>query len=99
MEIRLLDVARQELDEAVEYYNGELPGLGERFLLECVTAFDRIKKFPQAWHPYTENTRRCLTHRFPYAIIYQLLESEILIIAISHMHRKPNYWQDRLGKR
>ena len=97
MRIRLLDVAQQELDEAVEYYNAESPGLGERFLLEALTVFERIRQFPQAWHPYTKNTRRCQTRRFPYGIIYQVLESEILIIAIGHMHRQPGYWQDRIS--
>ena len=97
MRIRLLDVAQQELDEAVEYYNAESSGLGERFLLEALNVFERIKQFPQAWHPYTENTRRCQTRRFPYGIIYQVLESEILIVAIAHMHRQPGYWQDRIS--
>ena len=45
MEIRLLDVAQQELDEAVEYYNAESPGLGDRFLIEALAAFERIKQF------------------------------------------------------
>jgi hypothetical protein len=34
MEIRFLEIAQLELDEAVEYYNSESPGLGEEFLLE-----------------------------------------------------------------
>jgi plasmid stabilization system protein ParE len=96
MEIRLLDVAQQELDEAVEYYNAEVPGLGDQFLLEALSAFDRIKQFPKAWHPYTQSTRRCQTRRFPYGIVYEILESEILVIAIAHMHRRPGYWRDRL---
>lgn len=29
MKVRLLDVAQQELDEVVEYYNAESPGLGD----------------------------------------------------------------------
>ena len=45
MEIRLLDVAQQELDEAIEYYNERSPGLGDHFLLEALAAFERIKKF------------------------------------------------------
>jgi hypothetical protein len=48
MEIRLLDVAQQELDEAVEYYNAESPGLGDRFLIEALAAFERIKQFQRA---------------------------------------------------
>lgn len=78
MEIRLLDVAQEELDAAVEYYNIESPGPGDQFLLEVLSAFDRIRQFPHAWHPYTENSRRCQTRRFPYGMIfYQVLESEI----------------------
>jgi len=38
MEIRLLEVAQQEIDEAVEYYNIELGGLGDQFLLEVLSA-------------------------------------------------------------
>ena len=91
MDIRLLEVAQQELDEAVEYYNVELVGLGDQFLAEILSAFDRIKQFPQAWHPYTKNTRRCQTRRFPYGVIYQILETEILVIAVAHMHRRPGY--------
>jgi plasmid stabilization system protein ParE len=98
MEIRLLDVAQLELDEAVEYYNAESPGLGDRFLIEALAAFERIKQFQRAWHPYTENTRRCQTHRFPYGIVYQILESEILIVAVANLHKRPGYWADRISK-
>ena len=96
MEIRLLDVAQQELDEAIEYYNGESLGLGDRFLVEALAAFERIKRFPRAWHPYSENTRRCRTHRFPYGIIYQILEAEILIVAVANLHKRPGYWLNRV---
>ena len=94
MAIRLLDVAQQELDEAV--YNDRLPGLGDQFLLEALAAFERIKKFQRAWHPYTENTRRCQTHRFPYGIIYEILDSEILVVAVANLHKRPGYWLDRI---
>jgi plasmid stabilization system protein ParE len=96
MEIRLLDVAQQELDEAIEYYNDRSPGLGNQFLLEALATFERIKKFQRAWHPYTEHTRRCRTRRFPYGVIYQILESEILIVAVANLHKRPAYWLDRI---
>jgi len=96
MEFRLLDVAQQELDEAVEYYNSESPTLGDQFLLEALAGFERIPQFPKAWHPYTENTRRCLIRRFPNGLVYQILESGILVVAVAHLHRRPGYWGDRL---
>ena len=97
MDIRFLDVAQQEFDEAIAYYNAQSPGLGDEFLLEVIAGLHRIKSFPKAWHPYTSNTRRCLTRRFPYGVVYQILESEIVVIALVHSSRKPGYWRDRLG--
>lgn len=38
MTVRVLEVAQQELDEAIAYYNGQAPGLGDAFLLETVAA-------------------------------------------------------------
>ena len=96
METRFLDVAQLEFDEAVEYYNAESAGLGDQFLLEVLSSLERIRQFPKAWHPYTENTRRCQTRRFPYGIVYQILESEILIVAVAHLHRRPGYWLERI---
>jgi hypothetical protein len=34
--VRFLEVAQQELDEAVEYYNGEATGLGDLFIVEVL---------------------------------------------------------------
>lgn len=96
MEIRFLEIAQIELDEAVEYYNSESSGLGDSFLLEVLTTIERIRRFPNAWHLFSSITRRCQLRRFPYGIIYQILNTEILIVAVANLHRKPDYWQDRI---
>ena len=57
MRIRFLEIAQIEVDEAIEYYNYEVPGLGETFLTEVLNALDRIGKFPEAWHPCSKRTR------------------------------------------
>jgi mRNA-degrading endonuclease RelE of RelBE toxin-antitoxin system len=95
MKIQLLEVAKVELDEAIDYYNSEAPGLAEDFLIEILNALGRIEKYPEAWHPLSKRTRRCRTRRFPYGIIYQIRSDEILVIAIENLHRKPNYWKKR----
>ena len=96
MNFRLLEVAQAELDEAVAHYSLEVPGLGDEFLQEFLSSLQRIKAYPQAWHPFTQNTRRCQLRRFPYGIIYQILENEILVVAISHLHREPGHWKNRI---
>ena len=96
MKINFLEIAQIELDDAIEYYNYELPGLGDAFLTEVLNALERIGEFPETWHPCSKRTRRCQTRRFPYGIIYQVREQEILVVAIAHLHRKPDYWKYRI---
>ena len=48
MQIRFLEIAQTELDEAFEYYNYESPNLGDAFLTEVLNALDRIGSFPEA---------------------------------------------------
>ena len=96
MKIEFLEEAQLEFDEAIEYYDNESTGLGNAFLEEVLNTIDRITKFPEAWHPLSGNIRRCQTRRFPFGVIYIKIENLILVISISHLHRKPNHWQDRI---
>jgi len=96
MRIRFLEIAQIELDDAIEYYNYEVPGLGDAFLTEVLNTLDRIGKYPEAWQPSSKRTRRCQTRRFPYGIMYQIRKDEILVVAIANLHRKPDYWKDRI---
>ena len=95
MKIPFLEIAQKELDDAIEYYNYESPGLGDVFLAEILNALERIAEFPEAWHPISKRTRRAQTRRFPFGIIYQIRENEILIIAVANLHREPDYWVER----
>ena len=96
MHIRLLKPAQAELDDGIVWYEEQLRGLGTEFLDELLQTFKRIKVNPYAWAVFSKRTRRCLVHKFPYGIIYQIRENEILIIAIAHQHREPDYWKNRV---
>ncbi len=97
MNIRLLEPAQAELDEAVTWYAAQAPGLGEAFLIEALKTIKLIEQFPAAWHPLTPHIRRCRLKRFPYSVVYALDGDNILVLAVAHQHRKPNYWRSRLG--
>lgn len=88
--------AGMEFNEAVDYYESCHSGLGTEFMDEVYSAIQRIIRFPEAWSPMSKNTRRCLTRRFPYGVIYQIKNGEIFIIAIMQLNRKPDYWKSRL---
>ena len=42
MKINFLEIAQIELDDAIEYYNYEVPGLGDAFLAEVLNSLDRM---------------------------------------------------------
>jgi hypothetical protein len=79
LKVRLLTPANLELDEAIEYYDLQLPGLGLRFFQETSAAIEHIRLMPEAWTKIGERTRRCLLKGFPYALFYIIQPGEILI--------------------
>ena len=95
MSLRLLEPAQRELDDAIAWYAVQAPGLGDAFLLETLKVFRLIEQHPSAWHPLSENTRRCRLSRYPYAVIYTSDDAGLLVMAIAHLHRKPDYWRHR----
>ena len=85
-----------ELDDASEFYELEVPGLGAKFREEVKKGIRIICKFPDAWTKEMGDARRYILHKFPYKIIYSIENDYIYIIAIAHGHRRPNYWIDRI---
>ena len=97
MKVTFLKIAEAELGDAFEYYESVQGGLGFRFLSEVELSITRIQQFPFSYEEIGKYSRRCLVQKFPYGIIYQNMEhkKEILIVAVSHLHRVPDYWSDR----
>ncbi|NES77386.1 MULTISPECIES: type II toxin-antitoxin system RelE/ParE family toxin [unclassified Okeania] len=87
--------AQREMQEAVAYYDTINSILADKFIAEAEFTLNRIEKFPEAWPKLSANTRRCRILSFPYGIVYKHSESRILVVAVMHLQRKPNYWIDR----
>ena len=98
MTVRFLETAEIELDDAIHWYGAQAPGLGDAFLIEVLSTADRIARFPEAWHPLGGGVRRCRLSRFPYGLIYIIDNGNILVLAVAHLHRRPEYWRDRLQR-
>lgn len=96
MKIEILGIAESELDESIQYYEIQQKGLGKRFYSDFKNTLVRIQKFPKANQIIISDIRRCLLKTFPYSIVYEIINNTIVIISISHQHRKPYYWKDRV---
>lgn len=48
MKVRFLQIAEIELDDAIRWYEAQAPRLGDAFLVEVLSAADRITLYPEA---------------------------------------------------
>lgn len=95
MSIIILPPAREKARDAKKYYNQQREGLGDEFLDAVNEAVRRVERFPNAWSRLSQRTRRCRTKRFLYGIVYAQCGTDIVILAVMHLRRKPGYWRDR----
>ena len=95
MKVRFLPPAAQELEDAFQWYEDQMPGLGYNFLAEIDEAIHRIVTWPQAHQELRHSLRRCLVRRFPYGLVFGIETQTAIIVAVAHLHRKPFYWTRR----
>ncbi len=90
--------ALKEYREAANWYGNREPGLALSFVGEVEDAIRRVVEAPTGWRIIEEDVRRCLTHVFPYAILYTIEPEFVLILAVAHCAREPGYWKERIVK-
>lgn len=90
--------AKEEFFKTISYFEECQKGLGLAFSKEVFSTIQRIIHFPSAWSKFSKNTRRCLTNRFPYGVIYQMKGEEVVIIVVMQLNREPGYWDKRIKK-
>lgn len=91
-----------ESAEAAAWYDDRQVGLGDEFLSEVAEAIARIGGEPRSFSrlesydgPY--EVRRCVLQRFPYLVLFECRSDETLVVAITHVRRRPLYWLERLA--
>ncbi len=95
MKVIFSTYARLELEDAVHFYDLEYKGLGQQFKAEVRKAASMISEYPEAWTIDRGDIRKCLLHKFPYKLLYSIEKDHVFIIAVAHLHRRPDYWIDR----
>ncbi len=94
--VRFVAPARREFLAEVAYYNGQEPGLGTRFAAAVEEATLRAVAFPFSGSPSSRNTRRVFVRGFPFAVVYRPDELGIVVFALAHHARGPEYWHARV---
>jgi hypothetical protein len=50
---------------------------------------------PEAENEFNDAIHRSLVSRFPFGILYAIVEDDIFILAVMHLHKEPSYWKSR----
>lgn len=101
MIVRIPWAARWDILDAADDYEAKLKGLGPKFMSAVDAAIRRIGKSPRLYSaaprtPRGREVRFGLVRRFPYAVYFEVLASEVVILAVVHVRRHRRTWFSRL---
>ena len=88
--------AEEEMMAAASFYEDASFNLGVEFLNDVDRVVDLLRSHPLSGHPVGSDLRRAILHRFPFSIIYAIESDSILVIAVAHQRRRPDYWRERI---
>jgi len=90
--------AEFELLEAASRYESEVPGLGERFGDEVERVVAVLLENPNLGAPLMDDLRHFVLRRFPFTIVYAVVDDLLYILAVAHGSREPGYWSSRTDR-
>ena len=96
MTLEFLTDAQAEFYEAAVYYEAKEIGLGKRFRAEVWEICAAIMEHPLIWREREGGFRRVNCPVFPYYIAYFIRRDKVVVAAVAHASRHPDYWKRRL---
>ena len=84
-----------DIQAAAVGYEDQQSGLGVRFLAELDLVFGRIKENPLQFPLLEGDVCRALLRHFPYGVYFLTESHELKVLAVLHLHRRPDVWKSR----
>ena len=90
-----LPEAEADILETFQYYEDKAEGLGFDFVRAVEVCLASVARFPKMYQTVYKDKRRAMIRRFPYHIIYVIVDEEIVVQSCVHSSRDPQSWQRR----
>ena len=81
--------------ESLNWYVERSTEAANDFDAELDRAISQISADPECFPMCDPRHRYFLLRRFPFRIIYRIVASDVVVIAVAHGSRSPSYWADR----
>lgn len=96
--------AEGDVLSAWEWYEQQQPGLGDRFVPAVGAAITSACRWPNSGTPAIHDDagdvvvveRKVATIGFPYALRYRATAEQLVVMAVYHQRRRPDFGVDRL---
>jgi plasmid stabilization system protein ParE len=91
--------ALTDIQEATDWYNKQLSGLGTRFQRQVKNQINALKRNASIYSTRYDEVRCVLVRKFPYLIHYMIdrQKNQIAVFAVFHTSRNPKIWLKRKG--
>ncbi len=93
----ILPLAKEDIREAVEWYNKRQNGLGKRFASEVREKVHFISINPVASNVRYNEIRVSVLNVFPFMVHFTIDEKSktLIVLAVLHTSRNPELWKSR----
>jgi plasmid stabilization system protein ParE len=88
--------AREEFDQAFDWYAARSSEAARRFVLEVEAALNRIERDPERFASTYAGCQYCSLTKYPYSVVYYHHNNRITVVAVAHAKRRPGYWRLRI---
>ncbi len=82
--------ASLEIVAAYLYYESKSVGLGDKFEIQLGIYLDRICQYPLHYEVKRKPYREAFIKKFPFIIIYEILENTIVVYSVFNTNRSPS---------
>jgi plasmid stabilization system protein ParE len=96
VDIAFHPAALREYQAAVDWYQQRSRAAARRFVAQMERVLGQIAQQPDRFGWHDGEFREAALKRFPYSVVYRVEDSgDVLVIAVAHAAREPDFWQDR----
>jgi hypothetical protein len=73
--------------EAYHWYEEQQTGLGDLFLIELESCYDKLEAWPDSYAKINKNFRQIILRTFPYVVIFEIFKDDVVIYTVFHTSR------------
>lgn len=91
----ITEAAERDIRDAFLWYEDQSDNLGLTFETQISQTIDNIQKNPLKIQVRYNQTRVAFLKKFPYAVHFNIIGNEIIILAVFHTRQNPKKWRTK----